>query len=48
MKDVSAMGQKSLHQMLKQGQHDRRVLLLCFVIPNLIRDLGFGLTEFGF
>ena len=34
--------------MLKQVQHDHRVFLLSFVIPNLIRDLGFGLENLGF
>jgi hypothetical protein len=34
--------------MLKQVQHDNRVFLLCFVIPNLIRDLVFWFREFGF
>ena len=36
-----------IHQMLKQVQHDNRVLLLWFVIPNLIRDLGSWFREFG-
>jgi hypothetical protein len=40
--------QKSLGQMLKQLQHNNRVFLLCFIIPNLNRDLGFWFGEFEF
>jgi len=34
--------------MLKQVQHDNMGFALIFVIPNLFRDLGFGLREFKF
>ena len=40
--------EKKLNWMLKQVEHDNRVLLLCFVIPNLIRDLHFWFRAFGF
>jgi hypothetical protein len=41
MKGVSAKGRKNLNQMLKRVQHDNRVWVSFFVIPNLFRDLGF-------
>jgi len=47
MNDASAKGRKGLGQMLKQVQHDGGVSLSCFVIPNLFRDLGFGLRNLG-
>jgi hypothetical protein len=41
MKGVSAEGRKNINQMLKRVQHDNRVWVSFFVIPNLFRDLGF-------
>jgi len=41
MKGVSAKGRKNLNQMLKRVQHDNRVWVSFFVIPNLFQDLGF-------
>jgi len=29
-------------------QHNNGLFFLCFVIPNLIQDLGFWFREFGF
>jgi hypothetical protein len=48
MKGVSAEGRKNLNPMLNRVQHDNRVWLSFFVIPNLFRDLGFGFEESGF
>ncbi len=47
MKGGSAEDRKNLNQMLKQVQHDNGVWLSSFVIPNLFRDLGFGLENWA-
>ena len=50
MKGVSASGRKNINQMLKRVQHDKRVWVSLFVIPNqvlnLIQDLRF--RDLGF
>jgi len=46
MKGASVESRKN-NQMLKQVQHDMFGPGI-FVIPNLIRDLGFGFREFRF
>jgi hypothetical protein len=42
MKGVFTESTKKANQMLKRIQHDMTGWFQSFVIPNLVRDLGFG------
>jgi hypothetical protein len=51
MKGVSAKGRKNLNQMLKRVQHDNRVRVSFFVIPNQVlkqvQDLRISGSQFS-